>query len=65
MVVLKITFSNQDFEFEVSNNFVRKNIIESVKNNISIKSEIVEELNNNIDNEQIQVNKLLEKLNQN
>ncbi|MES2806922.1 MAG: hypothetical protein V4652_15275 [Bacteroidota bacterium] len=56
----KITFSNQDFEFEVSNNFVRKNIIESVKNNISIKSEIVEELNSSINNEQIQVNKLLE-----
>lgn len=56
----KITFSNKDFEFEVSNNFVRKNIIESVKNNIAIKAEIVEELNNNINNEQIQVNKLLE-----
>jgi len=56
----KIIFSNDDFEFEVSNNYVRKNIIESIKNNITIKFEIIDELNQNIYKEQIQINKLLE-----
>lgn len=56
----KIIFSNEDFEFEVSNNYVRKNIIESIKSNISIKFEIISELNINIINELTQVNKLLE-----
>lgn len=56
----KIIFSNEDFEFEVSNNYVRKNIIESIKNNITIKFEIIEELNQNIYREQAQINKLLE-----
>lgn len=56
----KIIFSNDDFEFEVSNNYVRKNIIESIKNNITIKFEIIDELNQNIYREQIQINKLLE-----
>lgn len=56
----KIIFSNEDFEFEVSNNYVRKNIIESIKNNITIKFEIIDELNQNIIKEQVQINKLLE-----
>ncbi|ENA1798061.1 hypothetical protein ABF200_002306, partial [Flavobacterium psychrophilum] len=56
----KIIFSNEDFEFEVSNNYVKKNIIESIKNNISIKFEIIDELNQSIHREQIQINKLLE-----
>ncbi|MNY19539.1 hypothetical protein D3C86_1529780 [compost metagenome] len=44
----------------MSNNYVKKNIIESIKNNISIKFEIIDELNQNIHREQIQINKLLE-----
>ena len=39
---------------------LRKNIIESIKNNITIKFEIIDELNQNIYREQIQINKLLE-----
>ncbi len=56
----KIIFSNEDFKFEVSNNYVRKNIIDSIKSNIAIKHEIISELNNNIIKEQTQVNNLLE-----
>ncbi|MDR0229893.1 MAG: hypothetical protein LBI72_12645 [Flavobacteriaceae bacterium] len=56
----KIVFTNDNFEFEVSNNYVRKNIIESITNTITIKSEIIDELNDNINKELIQINKLLE-----
>lgn len=56
----KIIFSNEDFEFEVSNNFVRQNIIQSIKENISLKSEIIKEFNDEIIKEQAQINKLLE-----
>ncbi len=56
----KIIFANQEFEFEVSNNFVRKNILKSIQENISIKKEIVDEFNNEINKEQEQIKKLLE-----
>lgn len=56
----KIIFSNEDFEFEVSNNFVRQNILESIRNNIRLKSEIIREFNNEINKEQEQIYKLLE-----
>lgn len=56
----KIIFANQEFEFEVSNNYVRKNILKSIRENISIKKEIVDEFNNEIIKEQEQIKKLLE-----
>ncbi|MBA3285839.1 MAG: hypothetical protein H0U27_12380 [Nitrosopumilus sp.] len=56
----KIIFSNDDFEFEISNNFVRQNIIQSIKENITLKSEIITEFNNEILTEQEQVRKILE-----
>ena len=55
-----IIFSNKEFEFEVSNNYVRKNILNSIKENISIKEEIVQEFNSEILKEQSQITKLLE-----
>jgi len=56
----KIIFANQEFEFEVSNNYVRKNILKSIQESISMKKEIVEEFNNEINKEQTQIQKLLE-----
>ena len=56
----KIIFSNQDFEFEVSNNYVRKNILNSIRESISMKKEIVQEFNNEINKEQILIEKLIE-----
>ncbi len=56
----KIIFANKEFEFEVSNNFVRKNILKSIQENISIKKDIVDEFNTEINKEQEQIKKLLE-----
>lgn len=56
----KIIFSNDDFEFDVSNNYVRNSIISSIKENIELKKEVVEELDEIIKREQIEINKLLE-----
>lgn len=58
----KIIFSNEDFDFEVSNSFVRKQIINSIKNDISLKTDIIEELTMNINNEQNQLSKELESI---
>ena len=55
----KIIFANQDFEFDVSNNLVRANILKSIKENITIKGEIVDELNGEIFKEQQLINKFL------
>ncbi len=55
----KIIFANQDFEFDVSNNLVRSNILKSIKENITIKGEIVDELNGEIFKEQQLINKFL------
>lgn len=56
----KIIFANQEFEFDVSNSYVRKNILKSIQESISMKKEIVDEFNNEINKEQIQIQKLLE-----
>lgn len=55
----KIIFANQDFEFDVSNNLIRNNILRSIKENITIKGEIVDELNGEILKEQELINKFL------
>ncbi len=57
----KIIFSNDDFEFEVSNSFVRQNILDSIRKSINIKREIIGEFNNEIIKEQEQISKLLER----
>lgn len=56
----KIIFTNEDFEFEVSNNHVRQNILASIKSSLIIKEEIISEFNEEIIREQDQINKLLE-----
>lgn len=56
----KIIFSNEEFEFEISNSFVRQNIIKSINENIKMKSDIVNELNNRIIGEQSDLNDILE-----
>lgn len=56
----KITFTNDDFEFDVSNQYVRNSIIASIKENIKLKEDIVKELDQIIEREQIEINKLLE-----
>lgn len=56
----KIIFTNEDFEFEVSNDFVRQNILESIKNNIEMKQDIIDEYNKEINREQEQLTQLLE-----
>lgn len=55
-----IIFSNNDFEFDVSNKQVRDSIIASINENIKLKDEIIEELNNFISKEQTEINKILE-----
>jgi hypothetical protein len=56
----KIIFTNEEFEFEVSNNHVRQNILTSIKSSLNIKEEIISEFNDEIIKEQAQINKLLE-----
>lgn len=56
----KIIFSNEDFNFEVSNSFIRKQIINSIDTDINLKSEIIDELTRNINYEQNQLTKELE-----
>lgn len=56
----KIIFSNDDFEFDVSNQFVRNSILSSIKENIKLKEEVITELDELIRKEQIEINKLLE-----
>ncbi|HEY9006579.1 MAG TPA: hypothetical protein VIM75_10610 [Ohtaekwangia sp.] len=56
----KIIFSNDDFEFEVGNNHVRENIMQSIAENISLKVEIINEFNIEIQKEQAQIASLLE-----
>ncbi|QHL87636.1 hypothetical protein GU926_09380 [Nibribacter ruber] len=55
-----IVFSNDDFEFDVSNKFVRDSIVYSINENIKLKDEVVSELNELIYKEQEEINKLLE-----
>lgn len=56
----KIIFSNDDFEFDVSNQYVRSNIISSIKENIQLKEDVVNELDEIIIKEQNEINRLLE-----
>lgn len=56
----KIIFTNEDFDFDVSNDFVRKNIINSINESIEIKKELIKEINVSIDNEQNSIRKLLD-----
>ncbi|WP_144215312.1 hypothetical protein [Flavobacterium anhuiense] len=55
-----ITFTNDEFEFDVSNKFVRDNIVSSINENILLKEEVINELNDLIRKEQTEINKLLE-----
>lgn len=55
-----IIFTNDDFNFDVSNKLVRDNIISSINEDIKIKNEIVEEFNSLITKDQEELNKLLE-----
>jgi hypothetical protein len=54
------TYSNKDFEFEISNSVVRHNIIKSISEDITLKEEIVEELTISINSEQTLLAKELE-----
>jgi hypothetical protein len=53
----KIIFTNDEFDFEVSNKDVRSRIISSINENIEIKEEIIQEYDLQIQNEQDQFNK--------
>lgn len=53
----KIIFTNNDFEFEISNYEVKNKILSSIKSNIEIKNETIEELQRNIKTEQNQLQK--------
>lgn len=55
-----ITFTNNDFEFDVSNQYVRNNIITSIKENVKLKEEVIQELDQIIEKNQIEINRLLE-----
>lgn len=55
-----IVFSNDDFEFDVSNKYIRDKIISSINENIKLKEDIIEELNGLISKEQTEISKLLE-----
>jgi len=56
----KIIFTNEDFDFDISNNTVKKNILKSINENIISKKEIIQEFNDEIIKYQNQINKLLE-----
>ena len=58
----KIIFSNNEFDFEVSNIDVRKRIINSIHENIEIKEEIINDYDLQIQNEQAQFNKEIEEI---
>lgn len=47
----KIIFSNQEFNFEISNNDVRSRIFNSIRENIEIKEEIINEFDIQIEQE--------------
>lgn len=58
----KILFSNSDFDFEVSNSYVRQKIIQSINENIRLKSDVIKEFNTEILREQEQINRLLDSI---
>jgi hypothetical protein len=58
----KIMFTNDEFDFEISNKDVRSRIINSINENIEIKEEIIQEYDLQIQNEQDQFKKEIEVL---
>jgi len=56
----KIIFTNDEFDFEISNKDVRSRIINSINENIEIKEEIIQEYDLQIQNEVNQFNKEIE-----
>ena len=56
----KIIFTNENFDFDVSNNTVKRNILKSIQENIVSKKEIIQEFNDEIIKHQVQINKLLD-----
>lgn len=56
----KVIFSNDDFEFDVSNAYVRQSILRAIDEKISLKNDLVEECTRNINLEQDRLQKLLE-----
>ncbi len=56
----KIIFTNDEFDFDISNNTVKKNILKSIQENIVSKKEIIQEFNDEIIKHQNQINNLLE-----
>lgn len=58
----KIIFSNDDFEFDVSNDYVRQSILSAIDDKISLKNDLVEECTRNINIEQERLQKLLENM---
>lgn len=55
----RVIFSNNDFDFEISNLFVRQIILKSIKDDIEIKTETIEELTRSLNIEQEQLTKEL------
>jgi hypothetical protein len=47
-----IIFKNVEFAFDVSNDYVRKNILSSIAAEISLKQEVIDEISRNIENDQ-------------
>lgn len=55
-----ILFKTAEFSFEVSNDYVRKSILNSIQNEIQLKNEVIEELCREIEREQVQITKELQ-----
>ncbi len=55
-----ILYKTTEFSFEVSNDYVRKNILNSIKNEIQLKDEIIEEFSRDIEREQALITKELQ-----
>lgn len=58
----KIIFSNDDFEYDVSNDYVRHSILTAIDDKILLKNDLVEECTRNINIEQERLQKLLENM---
>lgn len=50
-----IIYSNSDLNFEISNSLVRQNVMNSMREQISLKGDIIDEVSANINLEQIQL----------
>jgi hypothetical protein len=58
----RVVFENNEFTFDVSNQLVRKEIIESIQEQIKLKEEVIEELTRNTNHEQDLLKKELESI---